>query len=67
LNYYFVDINFVYFSSGAFTKTNRLVIVRHGESEFNLKNLFCGWHDTPLSEGGKLMRMITMTTTLNTD
>lgn len=38
--------------SCAFTKTNRLVIVRHGESEFNLKNLFCGWHDTPLSEGG---------------
>ncbi|KAH8310516.1 hypothetical protein KR044_001757, partial [Drosophila immigrans] len=33
-------------------KSNRLVIVRHGESEFNLKNLFCGWHDTPLSECG---------------
>ncbi|KAM8702966.1 hypothetical protein ACLKA7_005328 [Drosophila subpalustris] len=38
--------------SNAFTKTNRLVLVRHGESEFNLKNLFCGWHDTPLSEAG---------------
>ncbi|XP_034486440.1 2,3-bisphosphoglycerate-dependent phosphoglycerate mutase [Drosophila innubila] len=38
--------------SNVFVKTNRLVLVRHGESEFNLKNLFCGWHDTPLSVGG---------------
>ncbi|XP_060649534.1 2,3-bisphosphoglycerate-dependent phosphoglycerate mutase isoform X1 [Drosophila nasuta] len=38
--------------SNFFVKSNRLVLVRHGESEFNLKNLFCGWHDTPLSEGG---------------
>ncbi|XP_023177076.2 uncharacterized protein LOC111603638 isoform X2 [Drosophila hydei] len=33
-------------------KSNQLVLVRHGESEFNLKNLFCGWHDAPLSAGG---------------
>ncbi|XP_017861924.1 PREDICTED: phosphoglycerate mutase 2 isoform X2 [Drosophila arizonae] len=34
------------------SRTNQLVLVRHGESEFNLKNLFCGWHDAPLSAGG---------------
>lgn len=33
-------------------KPNRLTILRHGESEFNLYNFFCGWHDAPLSEGG---------------
>jgi 2,3-bisphosphoglycerate-dependent phosphoglycerate mutase len=29
-----------------------LVLVRHGESEWNLKNLFTGWHDCDLSEKG---------------
>ncbi|PVD31071.1 hypothetical protein C0Q70_10348 [Pomacea canaliculata] len=29
-----------------------LVLVRHGESEWNQKNLFCGWHDADLSETG---------------
>ncbi|XP_062592927.1 probable phosphoglycerate mutase [Saccostrea cucullata] len=29
-----------------------LVCVRHGESEWNKKNLFCGWHDADLSETG---------------
>ncbi|XP_067616713.1 2,3-bisphosphoglycerate-dependent phosphoglycerate mutase isoform X2 [Eurosta solidaginis] len=33
-------------------KTNQLVIVRHGESEWNKLNLFCGWHDAELSEQG---------------
>ncbi|XP_030370837.1 phosphoglycerate mutase 2 [Scaptodrosophila lebanonensis] len=33
-------------------KTNRLVLLRHGESEFNQLNKFCGWHDAPLSKGG---------------
>jgi 2,3-bisphosphoglycerate-dependent phosphoglycerate mutase len=33
--------------------TNRLlVLLRHGESEWNLKNLFTGWHDCDLSEKG---------------
>lgn len=41
-------------------KSNQLVLVRHGESEFNLKNLFCGWHDAPLSAGGKLTMLITV-------
>jgi len=27
-------------------------MVRHGESEWNLKNLFCGWHDANLSNKG---------------
>jgi len=30
-----------------------LVIVRHGESTWNLENLFTGWHDVPLSERGR--------------
>lgn len=30
----------------------RLVLVRHGESEWNKLNLFTGWHDVDLSEKG---------------
>lgn len=30
----------------------KIVFVRHGESEWNLKNLFCGWFDADLSEAG---------------
>uniref|UniRef100_A0A8D8XEP6 Phosphoglycerate mutase n=1 Tax=Cacopsylla melanoneura TaxID=428564 RepID=A0A8D8XEP6_9HEMI len=29
-----------------------IVMVRHGESEWNQKNLFCGWYDAQLSEKG---------------
>jgi 2,3-bisphosphoglycerate-dependent phosphoglycerate mutase len=29
-----------------------LVLVRHGQSEWNLKNLFTGWRDVPLTEVG---------------
>ena len=29
-----------------------LVLVRHGQSEWNLKNLFTGWRDVGLSEQG---------------
>jgi 2,3-bisphosphoglycerate-dependent phosphoglycerate mutase len=29
-----------------------LVMVRHGQSEWNLRNLFTGWHDVDLSEKG---------------
>ncbi|KAL3276398.1 hypothetical protein HHI36_011782 [Cryptolaemus montrouzieri] len=29
-----------------------IIMVRHGESEWNLKNLFCGWYDADLSESG---------------
>jgi len=30
----------------------KLVLVRHGQSEWNLKNLFTGWHDVDLSSTG---------------
>ena len=29
-----------------------LVLVRHGQSEWNLKNLFTGWRDVDLAELG---------------
>ena len=29
-----------------------LVLVRHGQSEWNLKNLFTGWRDVELTEKG---------------
>lgn len=31
-----------------------VVMVRHGESEWNLKNLFCGWYDADLSPKGMI-------------
>ena len=31
----------------------QLVVVRHGESEWNSLNLFTGWHDVGLSERGR--------------
>lgn len=31
----------------------KIVMVRHGESEWNQKNLFCGWYDANLSPKGK--------------
>ncbi|MDY5153708.1 2,3-bisphosphoglycerate-dependent phosphoglycerate mutase [Actinobaculum suis] len=33
--------------------TYTLVLLRHGESEWNSKNLFTGWVDVPLSEKGR--------------
>lgn len=33
--------------------TLTLVLLRHGQSEYNLKNLFCGWMDAELSEQGR--------------
>ena len=32
--------------------SNTLVLVRHGESEWNKLNLFTGWKDVDLSEKG---------------
>ncbi|MGE3074926.1 MAG: 2,3-diphosphoglycerate-dependent phosphoglycerate mutase [Dehalococcoidia bacterium] len=32
--------------------TYTLVLLRHGESTWNLENRFTGWHDVPLSETG---------------
>lgn len=34
------------------TMTYTLVLLRHGESDWNAKNLFTGWVDVPLSEKG---------------
>src|SRR2546423_8473554 len=33
-------------------KPGTLVLLRHGESTWNLENLFTGWTDVPLSERG---------------
>lgn len=33
--------------------TGTLVILRHGQSEWNLANLFTGWHDVGLTEAGR--------------
>lgn len=30
-----------------------VVMIRHGESEWNQQNLFCGWYDADLSEKGR--------------
>ena len=34
------------------SKTYQLVLIRHGESEWNKLNLFTGWTDVELSEKG---------------
>lgn len=31
----------------------KIVMVRHGESEWNQQNLFCGWFDAALSDKGR--------------
>ena len=33
----------------------KIVMVRHGESEWNKENKFCGWFDAKLSEKGIVM------------
>lgn len=34
--------------------THTLVLIRHGESEWNKSNRFTGWYDVQLSEKGTL-------------
>lgn len=34
----------------------KIVMVRHGESEWNQKNLFCGWFDADLSDKGTYLQ-----------
>jgi 2,3-bisphosphoglycerate-dependent phosphoglycerate mutase len=34
------------------TRPGVLILLRHGQSTWNLENLFTGWHDVPLSETG---------------
>ena len=33
--------------------TMKLVLLRHGQSEYNKENKFCGWHDAELSDQGR--------------
>lgn len=35
-------------------KFSTLVLLRHGESQWNLENRFTGWIDVPLSASGAL-------------
>ena len=35
------------------SSAHTLILLRHGESEWNAKNLFTGWVDVPLSEKGR--------------
>merc|ERR1719272_1309527 len=32
--------------------THKVVFVRHGESQWNVANIFTGWHDVDLNEKG---------------
>ena len=34
-------------------KKRNLILVRHGQSEWNAKNLFTGWENPGLTETGK--------------
>ncbi len=34
------------------SRRGTLILLRHGQSTWNLENLFTGWHDVPLSERG---------------
>lgn len=36
----------------------KIVMIRHGESEWNQKNLFCGWYDADLSDKGQLSLLV---------
>ena len=33
--------------------SGKLILVRHGQSTWNLENLFTGWHDVDLTEQGR--------------
>ena len=35
------------------TPPGKLILVRHGQSTWNVENLFTGWHDVDLSELGR--------------
>ena len=37
---------------GTDRRPGTLILLRHGQSTWNLENLFTGWHDVPLSEVG---------------
>ena len=33
---------------------NKLILLRHGQSKWNLENRFTGWKNVPLTEKGEL-------------
>ena len=37
-------------------KTYKVVMIRHGESEWNKENRFCGWYDAGLSSQGNFLK-----------
>lgn len=45
----------------------KIVMIRHGESEWNQKNLFCGWYDADLSDKGKFIDSTLLIFILKTD
>ena len=36
------------------SETGKLILVRHGQSQWNLENRFTGWVDIPLTEAGEI-------------
>ena len=34
---------------------NKLILLRHGQSQWNLENRFTGWKDVPLSKNGEMI------------
>ena len=36
-----------------YTVTGKLILVRHGQSVWNVENLFTGWHDVDLTDKGR--------------
>ncbi len=41
-------------SNRPLTNGHRFVLLRHGQSQWNLENRFTGWTDVPLTEKGRL-------------
>ncbi len=41
-------------SAGTLPAMSTLILIRHGESQWNAENRFTGWVDTPLSEQGRV-------------
>ena len=37
----------------------KLILVRHGQSTWNVENLFTGWHDVDLSDQGRIEAIAT--------
>ena len=46
-------ISLRYLSFNRYTPMHKLVLLRHGESQWNQENRFTGWHDVDLTEKGE--------------